>query len=294
MHRARAFFFVCAGIFLLTVVGCAASVYSQYFTSTIPASQRAETNSTTIPYVGEPEVRSGEDPKEDYITMLENGYALVGYSNFNGPPADPAGARTQARALHAAVALLYYKNPQTVTETGPVVDLLTISSAMASNMGDVLNPKTETTKTSGTIYGGGGSVDYSGTSTRTVAGEKAAPQAPQMRTYTSTRYDQFAAFWVKTKPPRLGAIYRDLTPDERAARGTNKGVRVDGVIMGSPAFVADVFRGDILTKVGDVRIFQEEDMYSALDRYAGTEVDLVIERGKVEKTIRVRLNPTPK
>jgi len=61
-------------------------------------------------------------------------------------------------------------------------------------------------------------------------------------------------------------------------------------MKGSPAFLADVLRGDILTKVGDVPIFQTSDMASALARYAGTQVDLVIERGKVEKTIRVRLN----
>lgn len=264
-------------VLALCLEGCAANSYSRFYTSTAPSPAMAARY--LVPTDGEPDIRYGSDQKSDYLDMVENGYSLVGYSSFWAPPQSREAAVAAAYAAHAAVAIVYSSNARTVTQTTPVVDL--------SFVQDVLNPKTQTTQTSGTVYGGGGALNYSQTSTTTVPRE---PKPPQTVTTTSTVCDQFASFWAKAKTPRLGILPRDLSAEERAARGTNKGLVVAAVIKGSPAFAADVMRGDIITKIGDVTLTQQSDFESALDRYAGSGTDLAITRGGVDKTVHLRLN----
>lgn len=275
------------GLALLTVVlavfgsdRCAASGYSKYFVSTMPTPKTKSAPSPFMPSPAEPELRFGSEPKADYLNMVEDGYALVGYSSFYGPAENPASAKSKAKSIHAAVVVVYSSNPRTTSETVPTLDL--------SFIADALNPKTATTQTSGTIAGSGGSLNYSQTSTTTLPRES---RPAQTTTYTSTIYDQFTGFWLKTKPARLGIVPRDLTAEERAARGSNKGLAIVGVIKGSPAFKADVMRGDILLKIADLEVSSWDDLSAALDQYAGTEVDLSLVRGTTEKTIHVKLNP---
>jgi len=48
------------------------------------------------------------------------------------------------------------------------------------------------------------------------------------------------------KPPIFGTHIKDLTPEIRQQIGSNKGMLVYAVIKGSPAFEADILKGDVL------------------------------------------------
>jgi membrane-associated protease RseP (regulator of RpoE activity) len=273
-------FFV-ALLIAIPIAGCATNPYRQFYVSRLNG-QPVSAVPYLIPNDGEPQVISGRQPSDDELRMVEDGYELIGYANFVGPPQDLSLAKRRARELKAAAVLVYNTNPQTITETMPVPDFSFVS--------EVLSPKTETTRTTGTIQGTAGSASYSESSTKTLPPAKSTPRTT---TFTSTRCEQVATFWVKAKPARLGILPRDLTADERAARGTNRGIAIAAVMKGSPAYAADLFRGDILMRIGEAILLTSEDLVPAVDRYAGRDVDLLIVRNGNEKTVRVKLLPNP-
>jgi S1-C subfamily serine protease len=101
------------------------------------------------------------------------------------------------------------------------------------------------------------------------------------------------------QPPMAGISARDLTQEERVALDGNKGVAVRAVVKGSPAYNADILRGDIIVSFAGTAVRQPDDLTSAVSRHAGTEVEIVIlrkgrgEAGQsthIEKTVRAKLN----
>jgi len=251
---------------LIGATGCVSGFKQFYVDQLGPNRSRAEV------HAGEPEVYSGRDPDQDFVAMVESGYILTGYSSFNGPSASLAQARAQARAVRAAIVLLYSKYTNTVSGVTPLV---------------LNNPdKTVTTQSHGTVYGSGGSASYTGTSTTTVPGGYSVYNIP----YSIARYDQMATFWVRGKPPVLGVYVRDLTPEERAQLQRNRGVVVIAVIKKSPAFRADVLHNDVLLRIGSDDLEDVSGFMAIVPRYASKEVDLILLRSGETRTVRVRLN----
>lgn len=251
---------------LVGAAGCVSGFKQFYVDQLGPNRSRAEV------HAGEPEVYSGRDPEQDFVAMVESGYILTGYSSFNGPSANLAQAKAQARSVRAAVVLVYSKYTNTVSGVTPLV---------------INNPdQTVTTQSQGTVYGSGGSASYTGTSTTTVPGGYSVYNIP----YSVARFDQMATFWVRGKPPVLGVYVRDLTPEERAQLQRNRGVVVTAVIKQSPAFKADVLHNDVLLRIGSDDIDDVSGFMAVVPRYAGEEVDLVFLRSGESRTVRVRLN----
>lgn len=207
------------------VYGCASNPYRKFYTSTTDGKAASEMPNL-IAHTGEPQVYGGnaDNPEEDNIRMFENGYVPLGFASFSGPPKDRVYVMARARQLKAAIVIVYTSNPQTITKTVPVNNMF---STFAQTLSDELSENNQTTtQTSGTIYGNGGSVNYTERSTTTTPPK---PQTPQYRQQTSTLYDQAATFWVKSQPSRLGIWMRDLTHKERMELGGNKGVAVRAV-----------------------------------------------------------------
>lgn len=101
------------------------------------------------------------------------------------------------------------------------------------------------------------------------------------------RSDYFASYWIKTKPAILGVHLQDLTADLRQKNRTNKGAFVIAVIKNSPAFSADIFRGDILKKVGNIEIADAKNCVEAINLQTGkkTTVSILREGNEIEKEI---------
>jgi len=75
------------------------------------------------------------------------------------------------------------------------------------------------------------------------------------------RHQEFVIFLVEGKFQKkvgVGFQYSDLTEQERTTFGTNKGVIVDLVYKGTPAFYANLVRGDVVTHVDDQEVLDTE------------------------------------
>lgn len=224
---------------------------------------------TVVLSTGEPQVSRGGDPELDLLRMTEDNYNLVGYSSFNGGNVDENGAIAQAKKVHASVVILYSK--YTGTQSGYTPLTLPVT-------------RTSSTSLYGNAYGTGGYASYSGTANTTTYGTKTT-YIP----YSVDKSDYLATYWIKMKPPIFGTSIKDLTPEIKQQRGSNKGVLIYAVIKGSPAFEADIINGDILKQIGDVSVFDNDSLQKALGKYEGREVDVVIVRGdkKFHKSVKL-------
>lgn len=254
------------GAIALLIQGCAAPFSKFYYDRT------GGVDITTAPAVvlseGKPKLFRGNKEEDDSLKMLEDGYALIGYSSFNAGNVDENGAISQAKKVHASVVIIYSKYTNTVSGTMPLA-----------------LPDTQTSSTSiyGSAHGSGGYATYSGNAYTTTYGTKTT-YIP----YSVRRSDYMATYWVKLKPPTFGTHLKELTTEARQQIGSNKGMLINAVIKGSPAFHADIFRGDVLRRIGSVEIYSSESFQEALTKYQGQSVPVVIYRNgkKIEKEIK--------
>jgi len=256
-------FCIVALVFLL--IGCA-SPFTRFYreVTTAPKDSLVYSNE-------DPQIFKGSDQEQDFMKMFEDGYVLIGVSSFNAGNVNWNGAIVQARKIHASVVVAYSKYTNTV------------SGAIPLTTPDVT---TSTTSSSGSVYGSrGGYGTYSGSSQTTSYGTSTT-YIP----YNVDNYDCFAAYYVKSKPPRLGVLYDDLPVELRQAMGTNKGALVRAVRKGSPAYDSDIIAGDVIRKVSDDVITDKHSLMSAINRYQGQAVPVTIWRNGNDLVKEVQLN----
>lgn len=58
---------------------------------------------------------------------------------------------------------------------------------------------------------------------------------------------------------KLGILIRDLDQQERALYSRNTGTVIDVVLANSPAFLADIVQGDVLTAINGQKIINTRD-----------------------------------
>lgn len=261
----RKFLVVLGGLLLLQ--GCA-TPFARFYYDLTGGMDLSKTPSVVLPS-GEPQLYRGNDIEQDALKMFENNYNLVGYSSFNAGNVDVNGAVTQAKKVNASVVILYSKY------TGSVSGLFPLT---------LPDTRTSTTSLYGTAYGSGGYAIYSGTANTTTY-ETKTTYIP----YTVHRSDYLATYWIKMKPPIFGTHIRDLTPEIKQQIGSNKGVLIYAVIKDSPAFEADILKGDVIKKIGDVSVYDPESFQRALSVYEGKETNVTILRGGKEITKSVKL-----
>lgn len=110
---------------------------------------------------------------------------------------------------------------------------------------------------------------------------------PQERPADEAFYDYFASYWVKLPPPLFGSHVQRHMQGEDAAGG----LEVIAVIHGSPAERAGVQRGDVLKRMGEVTLDESAQLVEAVQRYAGQQVGLTLERDGAPLQATVQLNP---
>lgn len=225
--------------------------------------------SNVVLSTGEPKSFQGSNPETDSQRMLEDGYSLIGVSSFNGGNINMSDSLTQAKAIHAEIVLIYSK--YTGTRSGVVP--LTLPDT-----------RTSTTTLSGSAFGSGGYGNFYGTANTTTYGTQTT-YIP----YNVDRHDYLATYWIKLKPPILGVFTLDLTPEIRKSISSNKGALVNAVIKNSPAFRADIFKGDILRKINETEIYDAKSFQNMIGNFAGQRVVVEILRdGKeIQKEIQL-------
>jgi hypothetical protein len=263
-----------AAFIITNSIGCAGNLYKTYYTSKTegrPVTEIKELQASCE----KSNVYTGKDIDNDYLELAENNYAMIGYSSFTGPLKTKDDALSQARDLCAEKVLVYAKYINTVKGSIPYT---------------VQNPsQTVTSNYSGNVYGNrGGSAMYSGTSSTVVPGGYTTYDMP----YTVDRYDQFASYWVKLKrKPIFGVKVRDMNNDEKNRYERNKGAVVILVGKNTPAFDANILRGDILIQVGDDIVQDSNDFKTnLLKKYSGKSTVFEILRNGGIKTFSIKLN----
>ncbi len=194
---------------------------------------------------------SFEKASEAEAKLLEDGYIRIGHSSFNKQMQHEHGVTLQAKKVHAAKALWYTRYTHAVTGSRSV-------------------PHIEF------------KTDPSGTITR----EKAIYRT---ETYKDRYFDHGATYWVKLKDNviRLGVVVKDVTANPI---GRDQGMRIDVIRKNSPAYEAGLETGDLLRRVGDIKMNDLTAYREALEQYAGTEVPVVVMRQGEEITKEVTLN----
>jgi hypothetical protein len=231
----------------------------------------AEVISATFPSKTEPQIRVSSDYQNDVRRLTENGYVMIGASNFEGSIEDPKKAKRQAKKIKAEIVL--YASSYRGTRSGAV---------------PLMVPNNTTTNVNGNVFGSGGWGGFSGT-------KNTIGTTPVLVPVSFDRYDQIAGYFSKIKPEFIGlGMYFDwLKPDQAAALGTNKAMLVDIVVRNSPAFDADILSGDILLTLAGQDVSSLERLSKVQTDFANQSVEAKIIRNGVAKTLQIVIAPPP-
>lgn len=272
-------------LFMILLLGCAAP-FSEFYQDNTGGIDI--TKSTRFIFSSdEPKLLRGNNSEKDIPRMMEDGFAMIGSSSFNGGNVDVSEAITQAKRVHASVVLVDSEYKDTLSGMTPqsVPDRKTSSTSFYGNASE-----------SGSVYScgnvlgcgsasGTANANINGSSTTTATGTKTV-YVP----YHVDRYNYVARYWVKVKQVILGAVTLDLSPEVRQKIGSNKGVIVYAVNKNSPAFVADILKDDILKKIGEKEILDAKSFQDILEQYSGKRVEVLLLREGKEIRKAIRLN----
>ena len=226
-------------------------------------------SSLAIAYGGEPEMmNSSGNSDADIEQMWRKGFAPIGYTSFETANNKTDDAVRLAKKLKARY-LIVQANLQSSRTTSMPLTL----------------PHTTTSYTNGSAsaYGSGGYAQgtYSGTTTTTGTQTTYIP-------ITINRFRKTAIYFQEVPKTGLGVFSRELTPAEMQRLETRHAVAVRFVRDGSPAYAADIFPGDIITKINGQPVAPEV----AKAAFTGPQpITLHVDRNGQQKDISVNVPP---
>ncbi|MBV9080279.1 MAG: PDZ domain-containing protein [Elusimicrobia bacterium] len=226
------------------------------------------------PSSGAPRLLKSNDIRSDGRALFEQGYVMIGYAKFDGPAINPDLALEQGRKAGADVVLLQETFTRSMTENVAVTQWSP-------------DQTTETTETAQSTGRGG----KPHTVTRTV--ETRVSQDPQT-VYVPTTVDYFehsATFWRRVDKPLFGALVQDIADDVKMRLQTNHGLEIQAIITDSPAFEADLLKGDVILKLDGDPVPSAQKFYADLISHAGKTIHLSVLRGSTPLEKPVKLNP---
>lgn len=185
----------------------------------------------------------------DNISMLEDGYDMMGSTGFESTNVPAALALAHAKSIKADTVLVYTKH-----------------AAQKTSFSQIETIK-EAAKTTGEI-------DES-----VLKGDE-------------ERYRYYASYWAKIPTPLLGLHVIKLRQKNQGADTfvDTEGLKVLAVIKGSPAAKAQLLRGDMMLKLGDIVLDQPEQLSMAARKYAGKTVDITYARNGEPAQTKATLN----
>jgi hypothetical protein len=255
-------------LFLVTALflsGCQNS-WEQFYTPSTDVSPNA------LPYSGATKCFSTSgNPDNDVKECLRNGYGIMGSASFNSGKNENIDQLKSFGEKIGADLAIYFSGNEKTTQSAMVVP-------------EYHPGQNQTTFMNG--YSSNGSSFY-GTANSYSSGTYTSSVVP----VTITRRDYSAVFFRKLSPPSIGIFYANLSQEQIKQAGTNSGVCVTIVRRDSPAFLADIFEGDIITEVDDEKTSSDTVARSIFRRKKGCKVAVTILRnGSVIKKV-LQLNP---
>jgi len=183
---------------------------------------------------------------DDNISMLENGYDMMGSSGFEAGDISADLALQHARSIKADTVLVYSKYASKKSSLSKI---------------EAIKEAARTT----------GEVDES------------------VLKQDEEQYKYYASYWAKLPMPLLGVHVIKLKPAGEDTKPED-GLKVLAVIKGSPAAKANLLRGDVLRKIGDIELQKPEELSAAARQYQGKTVEIAYERSGEPATTTATLN----
>lgn len=183
----------------------------------------------------------------DNITMMEDGYDMMGTSGFEAGHVSADLALIHGKKIKADTVLVYSKYSSAKT---PDSKMQLIKEAM-KNKGEVTE--------------------------KDLAAEE-------------EKYNYYASYWAKLPPPVMGVHVIKLVQVTNDGSKPEPGLKSIAVIKESPAAKAGMLKGDVILKLGDVKMDKSDDLFAAVKRYAGQTVPVEFERNGEVIATTIALN----
>jgi hypothetical protein len=187
---------------------------------------------------------------EDNISMLEDGYDLMGSSGFEATNVAPELALQHAKSIKADTVLVYRKYGSAKTKASK---LQLIKEAAKK---------------------GGGEVDA-----------KDLVEEPTQYKYYASYWAKLPTPLLGVHIIKLAS--RDSETEQVIE---NKGLKVLAVVKDSPAAKAGLTRGDVLLKIKDVELGKPEELSSVVRQFQGQNVAIEYEREGTKNIVQAHIN----
>lgn len=250
-------------IAVMAFTGCTQSGYNQFYTPLVPKDefQKGIDNHFIIPLKDDEEVLlyMSNNIEEDDIKVVSKGYALIGYSSFNGKLEDIDNAKKQAKQIGAHIVLVKSDYTDTTNVSGA---LLLPDNKTTYNSGNINMNTNYNSNRYGYVGNSNTTGNYYGSST--TYGTQVVPYSTSIR-----RYNQLAQYYIKldTSSYHLGTIRStEITREERIKIGNN-GIKINYILDNSPAYNSDLLRGDIIVKIDGIGIKDYADFGKLSNKY---------------------------
>lgn len=191
---------------------------------------------------------------DDNISMLENGYDMIGSSGFSATEASPDLALQQGRAVKADTVLIYKKYESAKTASSQIQLI-----KEAAKKGEDIDPN------------------------------DLVEEPTQYYFYAS----YWAKLPMPLFGVHIIKLRQGSNDSDEAGAGQIQdlpGLKVIAAIKDSPAAKANIVRGDTLLKIGDVELIKADDLFAAVKRYAGQTVPVQLQRKDGDAQVMVTLN----
>ena len=191
--------------------------------------------------------------KTDKFKMLEDGYDLMGHSNFTGPYTSPNLALQHAKSIKADMILLYDRQ---------IND---------SSRATIIKKAREKAKKANRVKEIGNLTEIE------INDDDLVDE--------NVKYEINATYWVKLPKPTFGAHFIRLNSDIESI----KGVQIIAVVKGSAAAIAGILKNDSITSIAEQSVNNPEDLIGAIKKNKGKLIEVGYLRGGKPSKVKVKL-----
>jgi hypothetical protein len=191
--------------------------------------------------------------KTDKFKMLEDGYDLMGHSNFTGPYTSPNLALQHAKSIKADMVLLYDRQ---------IND---------SSRATIIKKAREKARKANRIKETGNLTEIE------INDDDLVDE--------NVKYEINATYWVKLPKPTFGAHFIKLNSDIESVNG----VQIIAVVKGSPAAIAGILRNDSIISIAQQSVNNPEDLIGAIRKNKGKLIEVGYIRGGKQSKVNVKL-----
>jgi hypothetical protein len=187
---------------------------------------------------------------DDNITMLEDGYDMIGSSGFSATEASPDLALQHAKSIKADTVLIYkkYESAKTASSQLQLVK-------EAAKKGKDIDPND-------------------------------LVEEPTVHYFYASYWAKLPMPLLGVHIIKLKKNSDDSADEVEAVPG----LKIIAVIKESPAAKAGIARGDTVLKIGDMALAEADDLFAAVKKYAGQTVAVELERKGVPTKVSVAIN----